>query len=259
VPPPKQEAKKKREAARRARAGETHPQLMKMLMDEEGAAADVWITALEEVAAQPEAEFIKEEIEQVANTLKGAKEVLKKLKEWEEKASDPESNTPEGSKKRLEEHADILAEVAAAFGGDKDGDKKDDKKKDKKKDDKKGKDGKDGASDKFGPQYDPEDYMGGAEAGNRLQEAVKMSRDATMAMRLRQDEVRRFTELCSGSEAGSYLRLIDSCITQLRGGLVFEAHRRLYHSGAASAGAGRARRGEQAGMHPPPSTLNPQP
>ena len=27
----------------------------------------------------------------------------------------------------------------------------------------------DGASDKFGPQYDPEDYMGGAEAGNRLQ------------------------------------------------------------------------------------------
>jgi len=25
-----------------------------------------------------------------------------------------------------------------------------------------------------------------------------------------------FTEMCSGSEAGSYLRLIDSCITQLK-------------------------------------------
>jgi len=25
-----------------------------------------------------------------------------------------------------------------------------------------------------------------------------------------------FTEICSGSEAGSYLRLIDSCITQLK-------------------------------------------
>jgi len=67
--------------------------------------------------------------------------------------------------------------------------------------------------------------------------------------------------LCSGSEAGSYLRLIDSCATQLkaqgpsrtcnkskkkkkgsdlqllhrneqrfRGGLVFKAHRLLYHS-----------------------------
>ena len=27
--------------------------------------------------------------------------------------------------------------------------------------------------------------------------------------------LRYFTELCSGSEAGSYLRLIDLCITQL--------------------------------------------
>ena len=26
----------------------------------------------------------------------------------------------------------------------------------------------------------------------------------------------RFTEMCSGSEAGSYLRLIDSCISQLK-------------------------------------------
>ena len=26
---------------------------------------------------------------------------------------------------------------------------------------------------------------------------------------------RRFTEMCSGSEAGSYLRLIDFCITEL--------------------------------------------
>jgi len=25
-----------------------------------------------------------------------------------------------------------------------------------------------------------------------------------------------FTEMCGGSEAGSYLRLIDSCITQLK-------------------------------------------
>ena len=25
-----------------------------------------------------------------------------------------------------------------------------------------------------------------------------------------------FTEMCSGSEAGSYLRLIDSCITELK-------------------------------------------
>jgi len=25
-----------------------------------------------------------------------------------------------------------------------------------------------------------------------------------------------FTEMCSGSQAGSYLRLIDSCITQLK-------------------------------------------
>jgi len=25
-----------------------------------------------------------------------------------------------------------------------------------------------------------------------------------------------FTEVCSGSEAGSYLRLIDSCITQIK-------------------------------------------
>jgi len=25
-----------------------------------------------------------------------------------------------------------------------------------------------------------------------------------------------FTEMCSGSEAGSYLRLVDSCITQLK-------------------------------------------
>ena len=61
--------------------------------------------------------------------------------------------------------------------------------------------------------------------------------------------------MCSGSEAGSYLRLIDSCITQLkaqgpsrtcrgasllptgdavgqwfRGGLVFKAHRLLHPS-----------------------------
>jgi hypothetical protein len=28
-------------------------------------------------------------------------------------------------------------------------------------------------------------------------------------------DVNHFTEMCSGSEAGSYLRLIDSCITQL--------------------------------------------
>ena len=29
-------------------------------------------------------------------------------------------------------------------------------------------------------------------------------------------EYNHFTELCSGSEAGSYLRIIDSCITQLK-------------------------------------------
>jgi len=28
--------------------------------------------------------------------------------------------------------------------------------------------------------------------------------------------LRLFTEMCSGSEAGSYWRLIDSCITQLK-------------------------------------------
>jgi len=199
------EAKRKVEASRRDRAAQTYPQLMKMMMEEDGAAADVWITALEEVAGQPEAEFIKDEIEQVANTLKGAKDALKKLKEWEEKATDPDSNTPEGSKKRLEEHAEILKEVAESFGGDKDGDKKD-KKDAKKKDDKKGKDAKDGGSDKFGPQYDPEDYMGGAEAGNRLQDAVKMARDATMAMRLRQDEVRHRRELDERDQASKQVK-----------------------------------------------------
>ena len=63
-----------------------------------------------------------------------------------------------------------------------------------------------------------------------------------------------FTEMCSGSKAGSYLRLIDFCITQrkaqgpsrtcneskeqplgrnmkrFRGGLVFKALRLVYHS-----------------------------
>ena len=42
-----------------------------------------------------------------------------------------------------------------------------------------------------------------------------------------------FTKMCSGSEAGSYLRLIDFCITQLcdrnvhwfRSGLMFKVHR----------------------------------
>jgi len=69
-----------------------------------------------------------------------------------------------------------------------------------------------------------------------------------LGQRLRTRTVDYFTEMCSGSEAGSYLRLIDVCITQLnerllrgqrflrprgqrlRGGLVFEAHRLLYHS-----------------------------
>jgi len=55
--------------------------------------------------------------------------------------------------------------------------------------------------------------------------------------------------MCSGSKTGSYLRLIDVCITlvsnkggekeegdslepvqRFRGGLVFKAHRLLYHS-----------------------------
>ena len=31
-----------------------------------------------------------------------------------------------------------------------------------------------------------------------------------------QFENNHFTEMCCGSEAGSYLRLIDSCVTQLR-------------------------------------------
>ena len=28
-------------------------------------------------------------------------------------------------------------------------------------------------------------------------------------------QIRTYSEMCSGSEAGSYVRLIDSCITQL--------------------------------------------
>ena len=40
---------------------------------------------------------------------------------------------------------------------------------------------------------------------NRLEEGIRATA-----------RVMHFTEMCSGSEAGSYLRLIDSCITQLK-------------------------------------------
>ena len=41
-----------------------------------------------------------------------------------------------------------------------------------------------------------------------------MSRDVPVT-ELVQNQI-QFTEMCSGSEAGSYLRLLDSCITQLK-------------------------------------------
>jgi len=49
----------------------------------------------------------------------------------------------------------------------------------------------------------------GSEAGPRRCEHAYLPHSS-------QFENNYFTEMCSGSEAGSYLRLIDLCITQLR-------------------------------------------
>jgi len=47
-------------------------------------------------------------------------------------------------------------------------------------------------------------------------EHALLQRDASVPLQLHLCKNTHSTEMCSGSEAGSYLRLIDSCITQLK-------------------------------------------